>query len=100
MLQWVGYIVAFTEVLKMYQIYNTWIHLLYHSPFLSFPIHGTVSTDNIFAFTHMCKQYLHHIHPPTPFPATFPLGRTCFTLLFLILQKCKNKKKNMTFLFV
>jgi hypothetical protein len=46
-----------------------------------------VSTGIIFAFTHMCIHYLHHIHPPilsstiyllprvpTPPP---PLGRTC-----------------------
>jgi hypothetical protein len=30
-----GYIVAFTQVVTMYQIYHTWIHLLNHSP--SFP---------------------------------------------------------------
>jgi hypothetical protein len=36
------------------------------------PILGLVS-GIIFAFTYMCKHFLHHIHPPTPFPTTFPL---------------------------
>jgi hypothetical protein len=39
-------------------------------PLLLIP--GTVSTGIIFAFTYMCMHYLHHIHPPTPFPATIP----------------------------
>jgi hypothetical protein len=25
----------------------------------------------IFAFTYMCTHFLHHIHPPTPFPCYF-----------------------------
>jgi hypothetical protein len=49
----------------------------------------------------MCTQYLHRIHPPTPFPYIhphFPLvpthtDRTCSALMF-------SKKKKMTLLFM
>jgi hypothetical protein len=59
--------VAFTKVI--YQIYHSLIHLPHHSPLSPPPpIPGTVSTGLIFPFTYMCTQYLHHIHPPTPFP--------------------------------
>jgi hypothetical protein len=41
---------------------------LHHSPLFSPPpIPGIVSTGIIFQFTVMCTQYLHYIHPPTPF---------------------------------
>jgi hypothetical protein len=32
-----------------------------HTP----PTPGIVSTNLIFLFTHLCSQYLHHIHHPT-----------------------------------
>jgi hypothetical protein len=43
----------------------------------------------------MCKQYLHCIHPPTPFPHHLPLptgpnlpwGRTCSILLFYFVEE-------------
>jgi hypothetical protein len=61
--------VAFTKVLLIYQIYYTWIHPLHHSPLSPPPpIPGTVSTGLIFPYTHMCTQYLHHIHPLTLSP--------------------------------
>jgi hypothetical protein len=60
-----GYIVAFTKVLTIYQIYHTWIHPLYHSP-------GVVSTDIIFLFAYMCTQYLQYIHSPLPFAYLLP----------------------------
>jgi hypothetical protein len=48
------YIVAFTKVLTIYQIYNTWIHpvifLLYS------PIPRIVSSGLILPFTYMCTQ--------------------------------------------
>jgi hypothetical protein len=109
----VAYIVAFTMVLIMYKIYYNWIHsssALLHTPPL---IPGTVSTGIIFAFTYMCMHYLHHIHPPIPFPATSPLPRVStlphthsfriYSVLLLsnfIKEKTKDKKKNMTFLLV
>jgi hypothetical protein len=31
------------------------------------PIPGVVSTGLIFPFTYRSTQYLHHMHPPTPF---------------------------------
>jgi hypothetical protein len=62
---------------------------LHHSPLFHPPLlPGVVSTD-IFPFTYMCKQYLHHIHAPLPFPHVFPLppiltspGRIYSVLLF------------------
>jgi hypothetical protein len=89
------YVVALIKVLTIYQIYHTCIHPLHHSP-LSTPIPGTVSTDIIFVSTYMCTQYLHHIHPPTPFHLLPPigtnptLGRTCSALLFSDFLKEKN----------
>jgi hypothetical protein len=53
-------------------------NVLYNVPNISYMnlpyplIPGTVSTGIIFAFTYMCMHYLHHIHPPTHFPATIP----------------------------
>jgi hypothetical protein len=67
-----GYIVAFTKVLTMYQIYHTWIHPFYSSP-LSPPIPGIVSTGINFAFMDMCTHILHHIDPPTYFLYHHPL---------------------------
>jgi hypothetical protein len=64
-----GYIVAFTKVLTIYQIYCTWVHPLHHSPSPSPSlIPRIVSTDNIFLSTYMCTQYLYHIHFRHHFP--------------------------------
>jgi hypothetical protein len=92
------YIVAFAEVYTIYQIYHTRIHPLNHSPlFLSPPIPGIVSIGLIFLFTYMYAQYLHHVHPPTPFSyilppptATTPPNRTWSALLFSDFIKEKN----------
>jgi hypothetical protein len=68
-----GYIVAFTKVLTMYQLYRTWIHPFYHFPL--FPvllINGRISTGIIFSFTCIYTHFLHWIHPLTPFPHNLP----------------------------
>jgi hypothetical protein len=107
----IGYIVAFPQVLTVYPIYHTWIHLLNHSPSSPFPeIPGVVSIGIIFAFIYMCTYFLHSIHPTTLFPNTFflslvpapPLVRTCSTFLFSDFVKEKreketNKQTNLTF---
>jgi sterol desaturase/sphingolipid hydroxylase (fatty acid hydroxylase superfamily) len=50
-----GYIVEFTEVLVIYQIYYSWIHSVHHSPSSpSPPYPEIVSTGLIFPFTCMC----------------------------------------------
>jgi hypothetical protein len=83
---------------------SPFIILLYPPP----PFPGVVATGFIVAFTNMCAHYLHHIHPPTPFPHHLGshccqpslLGRTCFALLFsnfIDEKKRKDKMKNMTF---
>jgi hypothetical protein len=101
LLCWVVYIVVFTQVLTMYQIYHTWIYLLYHS--LLFPpplIPGTVSTGIIFPFTYMCTHFLHCIHPPTLFLLHSPLLliQDLFTPLFSgFVEEKRENKKNMTF---
>jgi hypothetical protein len=61
-----GYIVAFTKILTILQIHHP-------LPLLSSPVPGVVSTGLIFPFTYTCTQYLHHIHPPMPFPHLLPL---------------------------
>jgi hypothetical protein len=98
------HIVAFTNVLAIYQIYHVWTHLLHHSPlFLPPSISVIASTGIIFSFTYLCMQYLHYIHPPTNFLHLFPLS-TGTNLsrqdLFCpaVLKLCKKKKK--AFLFV
>jgi hypothetical protein len=48
---WVGYIVAFTQVLTMYQRYHTWILPLYHSPLCPTPIPRILSSGIISGFT-------------------------------------------------
>jgi hypothetical protein len=67
----VGYIVAFTKVLTMYQMYHSWIHPLhlYHpSPYCC-----NTSIGNIFAFTYMCTHFCTVFTLLPPFPATFSL---------------------------
>jgi hypothetical protein len=64
----VGYIVAFTQVLKIYQVYLTYSSL--SQPPL---IPGIVSTDITFAFTYMCTCFLHCIHPLPSFSITYSL---------------------------
>jgi hypothetical protein len=68
LLYW-GHIVTFTKVLI---IYHSWIYPLHHSPLSPLPIPGTVSTGLIFPFSYMLYTYVHHIHPPTPFPYILP----------------------------
>jgi hypothetical protein len=73
--------------------------------FTPLPIPGIVSTGLNFPFKYMCTQYLHHTHPPHPFPTSFPCqwyqlplplpDRDCSTLLF-----CNFVKEKLTFLFV
>jgi hypothetical protein len=69
-----GYIVEFTKVPATCEIYHTWIHLFHHSPLSSSPppIPDSFNRSH-FPITYMCTQYLHHIHPPTPFPLLFSL---------------------------
>jgi hypothetical protein len=96
-----GYIVAFTKVPTIYQIYHTWIHPLHHSLSLPPSIPGIVSTCVIFPFTHMCTQNLYHIYPSTYFPHLLPLPlRPTFSTcpkqdLFCPpdLQFCERKKE-------
>jgi hypothetical protein len=67
-----GCIVAFPKVLTIHQIYQSWIHLLHHSPLSSSPIPVTVSTGIIFLFTYTCTPYLYQIHSSTRFPDLLP----------------------------
>jgi hypothetical protein len=99
---WV-YTVAFTKVLTIYQIYHTWVHHFHYSSSCPPPpTPGIVSTDIIFPFTYMYLQYLHHIHPPSPFPHSFPLllvpasprqDLFCPLLLWYCIRKEENKRQ-------
>jgi hypothetical protein len=94
-----GYIVAFTKLLTIYQIYHSWSHPIHCSPlFHPAPIPGIVSVNVIFTCTYMCTQYQHYIHPPTPTPhilptltSTYPPRQDLFCLP--VLRFCKRKKK-------
>jgi hypothetical protein len=106
------YTVVFIKVLTMYQIYHTWIHSLPYSLSSSIPSPWTVSSGIIFAFAYMCIHYLHHIHPPTPFPSLPPppsqqcqhpprQNLFCQSVLrFCRIKNIKDKEKNMAFLLV
>jgi hypothetical protein len=60
-----GYIVAWTNVIAVYQICHGWIHLLHHST-LSLLRHSWNGFNMpLFSFMYMCTQYLHYIHPPS-----------------------------------
>jgi hypothetical protein len=63
-----GYIVAFTNILTIYQIHHSWIHPLSFLFILPFPIPGIVLTCLIFPLTYMCTHYFYHIYPLSPFP--------------------------------
>jgi hypothetical protein len=56
LLNWVGYIVAFTNILTICQIYHTSIQPLHHSP-LSLPLHHSWNRFNKYHFSiyiHVC----------------------------------------------
>jgi hypothetical protein len=108
------YVVAFTKVLTMYQIYLT----LPPSP-LSFipspPIPGTVSTGIIFAFTYLYTLFApyssyYFLNTPFPYhlspsPVARPLPPQQNLFYPSVLQFCRRKnmkyrKKNMTFSLV
>jgi hypothetical protein len=85
-----GYIVAFTKVLKIYQIYHTWIHSIHHSPLTS-PhswnsfnrYHFSICIHSIWTIFTL----LLHLLPLVPHPVA---GRTCSVLLFSDFVKEKN----------
>jgi hypothetical protein len=98
--------VAFTKLVIMYQICNTWIHPLPSSP---------VSTDIIFLFKYMCKHFctiptLLHYFPTAstllqlvPIYSRLPPPWTCTAILFsnFVKEKRKNKRtKYLTFLLI
>jgi hypothetical protein len=86
-----GYIVAFAQILKVYQIYHTWIHLLNHSPSSLHPwFLEKFQQVSFFAFTYMCTHFIapsspsHFLSPHLLPTVTSPplLGRTYSALLF------------------
>jgi hypothetical protein len=93
---------------KVLTVYHTWIHPLHHSPLsLPPPIPRIVSTDILFPFTYMCTQYLHHIHPLTPFPHLLllpplptPPRQDLFHPPVIQFFMRKKRRKKMTFLLV
>jgi hypothetical protein len=93
-LLWTFYYSPFGILYKFFYF----ILLLYPSS----PNSGIVSASLIFPFTYMCKQYLHHIHPPTPFPHILPKSprqdMSCSPVLFC--TKKKRGRERQRFLFV
>jgi hypothetical protein len=101
------YIVTFTKVLTIYQIYHNWTHLHHHSSLSSSHSWNSFNRSH-FSFTFMCTQYLHHIHLPSPFPHLLPLPSVptpppqagpILPSFSLILYKKKKKKKLFFCLF-
>jgi hypothetical protein len=98
-----GYTVAFTKVLAIYQTYHTSIHPLKHS-LLSPPPHFWSSFNSSHFHLHICEHSICTIFTlPHPFPISSPLplvlnppGRTYPAFLFSNLIK----EKTMTFLCV
>jgi hypothetical protein len=89
-----GYIVAFTKILTIYQIYHTWIHSLQLISFIPPPsIPEIVSTGLIFSiYTHVCRVFtiLQLSLPPSS-----PNGATLLTHtgpVLCVLWFCKRKK--------
>jgi hypothetical protein len=84
-----GYTVAFTSVLTIYQIYDTWIHPLHHSPLSSLP--HSWNSFNRFHFpiyTHVYTIFTLYSHSHAFYPTLIPPptgtntpDRTCSTLL-------------------
>jgi hypothetical protein len=91
------YIVAFTKVLTMYQLYHVWIHPFHCSQSSPYP-HSWNSYNRYHycIYMHVVHLFLHCIHPPTPFPCHLspsppgagPVPSSCS----LILQKGKEKR--------
>jgi hypothetical protein len=69
-----GYIVAFTKVLTMYQLYNTWIHTFLPLPFISHP--SSPNSCKSFNRYHFCI-YMHVHICCTVFPLLPPFPVTC-----------------------
>jgi hypothetical protein len=88
---------ASTEIPTIYKyiILEFMFSFLYIRPHS--PIPGIVTAGIIFPLTYMYAQYLHHIHPPTPFPYLLllpmyppPSHRKCSALLFSDFIKIKS----------
>jgi hypothetical protein len=97
----VGYTVAFTKVLTIYQICHTWIHTLHHSPtsppFLEwfqqvsfFHLQTCAhSIFTIFNLLHHFPTFFHLPLLPTPLSQAGPVPASCS----LILYKKKRRRK-------
>jgi hypothetical protein len=101
---WLGYIVHLQKFLQSIKYIITGF---IPSPALLYsPIPGIISTGIIFAFTYMCTQYLHHIHPPMFCPHIIPTSdwyqhspppsMTWSALLFSDFVEEKKKDKKIT----
>jgi hypothetical protein len=84
-----GYIVAFTKLLKIYQIYHNWI-LSFHHSLLFIPPFLEKFQQVSFFYLHMCVHHFCTMFTlPCPFPtsSSLPTDRThSALLLFYILE--------------
>jgi hypothetical protein len=99
------YIVTFTKVLKMYQIYHSWIHLVHCYLSSPFPWFLEQFQQVSFLHLHIYIIYIWYIfasytssypfprHLPAPTGATHS---TCSTLLFFNFVEKKHKRKKET----
>jgi hypothetical protein len=96
-----GHIVALTQVLMMYQIYHTWIHLHNHSPSSSSPDSwSTFSRYHFRIYLHLYTFYctIFTLLPPFPQHLLLPTGVSPTTEQDLfhppVLWFCKRKNRN------
>jgi hypothetical protein len=94
-----GYIVTFSKVLTMYQIYHSWIQPLYHSPLspltLFLEYFQQVSLFHLHTCVHSIRTIFTLLYPfPTSSP--LPLVPTPRQDLFCpsVHRFCKNKKRH------
>jgi hypothetical protein len=90
-----GYVLTFTKVLIIDQIYHTWIHPLHHSPLPPSHIHrilSVVSFFNLHTYVHSTMYVftlLHYFPTSSPSHSTNPPRQDLFHPL--VLRFCKRK---------
>jgi hypothetical protein len=106
-----GYIVAFTQALKLYQKYHTWIHFLNHSPLSPHPLRflqwfQQVSFLHLLTCVHIfCTIFTLLLSSPQHFPPPIsvsppPLGRTVSPNCSPICRRKKRKWKTWHFILL
>jgi hypothetical protein len=94
-----GFVVTFTKVFTIYQVYHTWIHPLHHFP-LSCPSHSWYNFNRSHFSIYRCMYTVFGLCSPSYILSSYPPTSHCYQLPKTrpVLPSCFCKKK-MTFLF-